>query len=181
MLCQWYAMFAYWQFIAFALSRSLHGTADPASLGFRDAALTVGRIGAFYNAVAFLAALAMVLVTRRYGARMVHAVCLAASGAAMLASPGTGSEAWLYVSMIGIGLGWAGLGWAGLGWAGLGWAGLGWAGLGWAGLGKHDGQPLCHAHHCRPAGEIRRLYGYFQYVHRRANDDREPDGAIGLP
>ncbi len=73
MLCQWYAMFAYWQFIAFALSRSLHGTADPASLGFRDAALTVGRIGAFYNAVAFLAALAMLLVTRRYGARMVHA------------------------------------------------------------------------------------------------------------
>jgi maltose/moltooligosaccharide transporter len=107
MLCQWYAMFAYWQFIAFALSRSLHGTADPTSQGFRDAALTVGRIGAFYNAVAFLAALAMVLVTRRYGARMVHAVCLAASGAAMLAIPGTGSEAWLYVSMIGIGLGWA--------------------------------------------------------------------------
>ena len=107
MLCQWYAMFAYWQFIAFALSRSLHGTADPASQGFRDAALTVGRIGAFYNAVAFLAALAMVLVTRRYGARMVHAVCLAASGVAMLAIPGTGSEAWLYGSMIGIGLGWA--------------------------------------------------------------------------
>nr|WP_295670817.1 MFS transporter [Sphingomonas sp.] len=107
MLCQWYAMFAYWQFIAFALSRSLHGTADPASQGFRDAALTVGRIGAFYNAVAFLAALAMVLVTRRYGARMVHAVCLAASGLAMLAIPGTGSEAWLYGSMIGIGLGWA--------------------------------------------------------------------------
>ncbi len=107
MLCQWYAMFAYWQFIAFALARSLHGTSDAGSQGFRDAALTVGQIGAFYNAVAFVAALAMVPVTRRYGARRVHAACLAISGAAMLAIPGVASEQWLYVPMIGIGLGWA--------------------------------------------------------------------------
>jgi len=107
MLCQWYAMFAYWQFIAFALARSLHGTADPASQGFRDAALTVGQIGAFYNAVAFVSALMLVPVTKRYGARVVHAVCLAASGAAMLAIPGIGVEGWLYLPMIGIGLGWA--------------------------------------------------------------------------
>ncbi len=107
MLCQWYAMFAYWQFIAFALARSLHGTSDAGSQGFRDAALTVGQIGAFYNAVAFVAALAMVPVTRRYGARRVHAACLAISGAAMLAIPGVASEQWLYLPMIGIGLGWA--------------------------------------------------------------------------
>ena len=107
MLCQWYAMFAYWQFIAFALARSLHGTSDAGSQGFRDAALTVGQVGAFYNAVAFVAALAMVPVTRRYGARIVHAVCLAVSGAAMLAIPGVASEHWLYLPMIGIGLGWA--------------------------------------------------------------------------
>lgn len=107
MLCQWYAMFAYWQFIAFALARSLHGTSDAGSQGFRDAALTVGQIGAFYNAVAFVAALAMVPVTRRHGARIVHAACLAISGAAMLAIPGVASEQWLYLPMIGIGLGWA--------------------------------------------------------------------------
>jgi len=107
MLCQWYAMFAYWQFIAFALARSLHGTADPASQGFRDAALTVGQVGAFYNAVAFVGALAMVPVTRRYGARVVHAACLAASGAAMLTIPSIAIEGWLYLPMIGIGIGWA--------------------------------------------------------------------------
>ena len=107
MLCQWYAMFAYWQFIAFALARSLHGTADAHSAGFRDAVLTVGKAGAFYNAVAFVAALALVPVTRRLGARAVHAACLAASGVAMLTIPGIGHEAWLYLPMIGIGLGWA--------------------------------------------------------------------------
>ncbi|GAA0659565.1 maltose/moltooligosaccharide transporter [Sphingomonas insulae] len=107
MLCQWYAMFAYWQFIAFAIARSLHGTSDAGSQGFRDAALTVGQIGAFYNAIAFVAALAMVPVTRRHGARIVHAVCLAVSGAAMLTIPSVASEQWLYLPMVGIGLGWA--------------------------------------------------------------------------
>lgn len=107
MLCQWYAMFAYWQFISFALARSLHGTTDPASAGFRDAVLTVGQAGAFYNAVAFVAALALVPITRRLGAKAVHAVCLLASGAAMLAIPAVHHEAWLYLPMIGIGLGWA--------------------------------------------------------------------------
>lgn len=107
MLCQWFAMFAYWQFIAFALARALHNTADPASRGFRDAVLTVGQIGAFYNAIAFVAAFALVPITRRFGPGRVHAACLTASGIAMLAIPGIGREAWLYLPMLGIGIGWA--------------------------------------------------------------------------
>lgn len=107
MLCQWYAMFAYWQFIAFALARSLHGTADTASTAFRDTVLTVGQLGAFYNAVAFVAALLLVPLARRFGAKHVHAACLAASGAAMLAIPGIPTQAGLFVAMIGIGVGWA--------------------------------------------------------------------------
>ncbi|MBB3471894.1 MFS transporter [Sphingomonas sp. BK345] len=109
MLCQWYAMFAYWQFIAFALARSLHGTADATSRAFRDTALTVGQLGAFYNAVAFVAAIALMPLARRHGAKRVHACCLAASGAAMMAIPAIGQEAWLYVAMVGIGIGWAGM------------------------------------------------------------------------
>ncbi|WP_288457541.1 MFS transporter [uncultured Sphingomonas sp.] len=107
MLCQWYAMFAYWQFIAFALARSLHGTADTASTAFRDTVLTVGQLGAVYNAVAFVAALLLVPLARRFGAKHVHAACLAASGAAMLAIPGIPTQAGLFVAMIGIGVGWA--------------------------------------------------------------------------
>lgn len=107
MLCQWYAMFAYWQFITFALARSLHGTADVRGRGFRDAALTVGQLGAFYNAVAFAAALAMVPLARRWGAKRIHAAALVASGAAMLTIPGLSTEASLFVAMLGIGIGWA--------------------------------------------------------------------------
>ena len=107
MLCQWYAMFAYWQFITFALARSLHGTADAKSAAFRDTVLTVGQLGAAYNAVAFVSALALVPVARRWGAKGAHAACLTASGIAMLAIPGIASEAGLFVAMLGIGVGWA--------------------------------------------------------------------------
>lgn len=107
MLCQWFAMFAYWQFIVFAIARTLFGGTDAASV--REATLVNGQVGAFYNFVAFLAAFAMVPLARRYGARWVHAVSVTASGAAMLAIPHIADQTTLFVSMIGIGLGWASL------------------------------------------------------------------------
>ena len=109
MFFQWYAMFCYWQFITFAVARSVFDTRDAATAGFRDAALLTGQMGAAYNFVAFLGAFALVPFARRLGARPVHAVCLAASGAAMLAIPSLNNTAALFVPMLGIGLGWAGM------------------------------------------------------------------------
>jgi maltose/moltooligosaccharide transporter len=107
MLFQWYAMFAYWQFIALAVGRSVFHTADPASAGFRAAVLVSGQIGGFYNFVAFIAAFAMVPLARRLEAKTIHATCLLIAGCAMLAIPGLTTERALFVPMIGIGLGWA--------------------------------------------------------------------------
>ena len=107
MLFQWYGMFCYWQFVVLSLARSIHG--DTGIAAVRDAALVNGRLGGFYNAVAFVAALALVPVTRRVGAKPVHAAAMVASGAAMLAVPQIRSEAWGYLPMIGIGVGWASL------------------------------------------------------------------------
>jgi maltose/moltooligosaccharide transporter len=109
MLCQWYAMFAYWQYITFAVGRTLYNTSDPASAAFREATLTTQQAGAMYNFVAFLGALALIPVVARFGARHVHAVCLAASGAAMLMIPGANTPIALFVLMLGIGIGWAGM------------------------------------------------------------------------
>lgn len=107
MFFQWFAMFAYWQFIAFALARSLFGTADPDSSGFRQAVLLTGQAGALYNAIACLAAFAMVPLSRRIGAQYLHAVAVTLSGLAMLAIPQARDTAHLFVLMIGIGIGWA--------------------------------------------------------------------------
>jgi len=49
----------------------------------------------------------MIPLVRRAGPKGVHALCLLASGAAMLAIPQIEDPAWLFVPMIGIGLGWA--------------------------------------------------------------------------
>jgi maltose/moltooligosaccharide transporter len=109
MFCQWYAMFAYWQYITFAVGRSLYDTSDPASSAFRAATLTAQQAGALYNFIAFLGALALIPIVRRFGARQTHALCLAASGTAMLLIPGVATPMGLFVLMLGIGIGWAGM------------------------------------------------------------------------
>ncbi len=105
-LCQWYAMMCYWSYVAYSIGRSVYATATADSAGFREAVLTNGQIGAFYNFVAFIAAFAMVPISRRYGARNVHAVSLAASGVAMLIIPLVHQKLFLFPAVIGIGLGW---------------------------------------------------------------------------
>ena len=105
-LFQWYAMFAYWNYVIYAISRSVYGAANPLSEGFRRAVLDNGMLGGFYNGVAFVAALAMVPLTRRWGAATVHSICLVAAGIGMLAIPHITGATWLFLPAIGIGLGW---------------------------------------------------------------------------
>ena len=109
MLCQWYAMFAYWQYVTFAVGRSIYATSDPSSAAFRDATLTTQQAGAIYNLVAFLGALLLIPIVARLGARLVHAACVTASGIAMLLLPGADTPAALFMLMFGIGIGWAGM------------------------------------------------------------------------
>ena len=109
MLFQWFGMFCYWQYVVLALARSVFGTSDPTSTGFRDASLLNGQLGAFYNFIACISAFAMIPLARRFGAKPIHAVAMVASGLAMLAIATTGSTALLIVAMIGIGVGWGSL------------------------------------------------------------------------
>ncbi len=106
-LFQWYGMMCYWIYIVPTLAATVFGTDDPHSPGFRDAALLNGQVGGFYNAVAFVAAFAMVPFTKRLGAKWVHAFALLAAAAGMWALPGIRSEGWLlFLPMVGIGLAW---------------------------------------------------------------------------
>ena len=104
---QWYAMMCYWQYMTYSIARSLFDTSDPKSEGFRDAVLVNGQVGGFYNAVAFVTALAMVPFTRKYGAGRVHALCLCVAGFAMISIPQIETQAMLFIPMLGIGLAWA--------------------------------------------------------------------------
>ncbi|WP_066721620.1 MFS transporter [Sphingomonas pituitosa] len=106
-LFQWYAMMAYWTYVILAIARSVYDTTDSTAPGFRAAVLTNGEIAAFYNAVAFVAAFAMVPIARRIGAARLHAACLVCAGIGMLWLPQVQDKALLFVPAIGLGLGWA--------------------------------------------------------------------------
>lgn len=105
-LFQWYGMMCYWIYIVPTLAATVFGTDDPKSAGFRDAALLNGQIGGFYNAVAFVAAFAILPFTRRFGAKWVHAFALACAAAGMWAMPGLHDKSLLLLPMVGIGLAW---------------------------------------------------------------------------
>ena len=107
MLFQWYGMVCYWQYVTYSIARSLFSATDPNSTGFHDAVLVNGHVGGFYNAVAFVAAFAMVPFTRRWGAARMHAFCLTVAGLGMLVLPGLHEQVWLFLPAIGVGMGWA--------------------------------------------------------------------------
>ena len=106
MLFQWYAMGIYWTYVTYSIARSVYNTSEPLSDGFRSAVLTNGTMGAFYNAVAFVAALAMMPVIRKIGPRKVHALALVAGGLGMLAIPQMTETSWLFPAAIGVGICW---------------------------------------------------------------------------
>ncbi len=106
-LFQWYGMMCYWIYIVPSLAKSVFDTSDASSQGFRDAGLLNGQIGGFYNFVAFVAAFALIPLTRRFGPKVVHATCLSCAGIGMWCLPNLQDTALLFVPMIGIGLAWA--------------------------------------------------------------------------
>ncbi|MBI5424239.1 MAG: MFS transporter [Opitutae bacterium] len=106
-LFQWYALFCYWQYIVLSLSKTLFGTTDAASPQFREASLINGQIGGFYNAIACIAAFALVPFTRRFGPQRMHAFCLTLAGLGLLWLPHIQAKALLFVPMVGLGLAWA--------------------------------------------------------------------------
>ncbi|MGA8514788.1 MAG: MFS transporter [Burkholderiaceae bacterium] len=105
-LFQWYGMMCYWIYIVPAVAQSIFQTSDATSQGFRDASLLNGQIGGFYNFIAFLAAFAMIPISRKFGPRNVHAICLSLAGLAMWCIPSIQNKWLLFVPMIGVGLAW---------------------------------------------------------------------------
>lgn len=105
-LFQWVGMSGYWTYAVYSMSRSVYGTTDVHSSAFHSAVLTNGEVAAFYNAVAFVTAFAMVPLARRIGPGPLHALCLFAGGLGMAVLPNVTDKALLFVPAIGIGLAW---------------------------------------------------------------------------
>ena len=105
-LFQWAGMSGYWTYAVYSISRTVYGTADAHSSAFHSAVLTNGEVAAFYNAISFVTAFAMVPLVKRIGPGPLHAVCLFAGGIGMVLLPNVTDKALLFVPAIGIGLAW---------------------------------------------------------------------------
>ncbi|MFM6831120.1 MAG: MFS transporter, partial [Novosphingobium sp.] len=105
-LFQWVGMSGYWTYAVYSISRTVYGTSDVHSSAFHSAVLTNGEVAAFYNAISFVTAFAMVPLVRRIGPGPLHALCLFAGGIGMMALPGVTDKALLFLPAVGIGLAW---------------------------------------------------------------------------
>ena len=105
-LFQWVGMSGYWTYAVYSISRTVYGTADVHSSAFHTAVLTNGEVAAFYNAISFVTAFAMVPLVKRIGPGPLHALCLFAGGVGMFLLPNVTDKALLFLPAIGIGLAW---------------------------------------------------------------------------
>jgi maltose/moltooligosaccharide transporter len=105
-LFQWYAMCCYWGYRTPAVSMALFGTSDASTAQFREADLLSGPMGAFYNAIAFATAFAMIPLARKLGASKLHGLALILGGIGMIALPLTKSLPFMWMMMALMGLSW---------------------------------------------------------------------------
>lgn len=107
-LFQWYAMFCYWQYVSHSVAKTVWHTtaqADPELYG--KAAGWASLLNASYNVVTFLSAFGLAWYARKVGPKWVHAVCIALAGAGLLLLPHFENKNMMFISMIGLGIGWA--------------------------------------------------------------------------
>ena len=105
-LFQWFGMSGYWTYATYVIARTVYHATGANSPAFHSAVLTNGEVAAFYNAIAFVTAFAMVSLVRKIGPGPLHALCLAAGGLGMMVLPHMTDKAMLFVPAVGVGLAW---------------------------------------------------------------------------
>ncbi len=103
---QWYAMFIYWQFVATSIGESVWNT-DPEGARFQDAVGWVGAMNGTYNFVTIFAALGLIAVAARFGAKWIHAAALAGAAVGLIWLSQIGTQYLALVPMILLGIAWA--------------------------------------------------------------------------
>lgn len=106
-LFQWYAMNVYWQFVSSSMAKSVWGTTDASSQGYKDAASWVGAVNGWYNVVCACVAFALAALARKHGAKWVHAICLFGAAVGLVAFSQISNQYALLVPITLLGIAWA--------------------------------------------------------------------------
>jgi maltose/moltooligosaccharide transporter len=104
----WSALYTMWVFTTPVVARNFYASPDPASAGYQEAGNWVGVLFALYNAVAAVAALALLpWLAKSLGKARTHTICLLAGAAGYASFFVIHDPKMLIVSEIGIGIAWA--------------------------------------------------------------------------
>ncbi len=103
---QWYAMFIYWQFVATSIGRTVFNT-DPEGPRFQAAVGWVGAMNGAYNFVTIFAALGLIALAARLGAKWIHAAALAGAAIGLIALSQIGNQYVALLPMVLLGIAWA--------------------------------------------------------------------------
>jgi maltose/moltooligosaccharide transporter len=102
----WLGLFCFWLYFSPAISRTLFDGV-PGTPAYQRGIEWGGVCLAAYNGVAFGFAFLLIPLARRFSAVGLHRVCLLAAGTGLILVGFWNDPAWLMVSMIGVGVGWA--------------------------------------------------------------------------
>jgi maltose/moltooligosaccharide transporter len=103
---QWYAMFVYWQFVATSIGATAFN-ANPDQPRFQEAVGWVGAMNGTYNFVTIFAALGLIALAARLGAKWIHAAALAGAAVGLIALSQIGNQYLALVPMVLLGIAWA--------------------------------------------------------------------------
>ena len=108
-LFQWFAMAVYWQFVAVSMTESVPAFAstDPDKPISEAASGWVGAVNGMYNLITIFAALSLIPLAQKFGAKKVGAGALVCGGAGLLIFANLHNQYALLVPQVGLGIAWA--------------------------------------------------------------------------
>ena len=106
-LFQWYAMMCYWQNNSKSIALSVWNVTPKNAVGYEKAVEWNGLIGAFGFIVTFSIAFYLAKQAKKFGAKMIHFICLVLGAVSFLCFPMVENQYVFFAVIIGYGIAWA--------------------------------------------------------------------------
>ncbi|HEX8038643.1 MAG TPA: MFS transporter [Chryseosolibacter sp.] len=103
----WFALFSMWIYTTPAVTSHIFHSGDPTSAAYNEGANLVGNLFGGYNGIAALAAFLLPVLAKHTSRRATHLVALLCGGAGLISIYFISDPAWLWLSMVGVGIAWA--------------------------------------------------------------------------
>jgi len=102
----WVALFCMWIYATPTVAQEFFGSTDAQSKAYGDANVWWNVLGAVYNGVAALSAIAIPFLVRRFGLQVSHLINLSLGAAGLISFSLVRDSHWLILSMVGVGFAW---------------------------------------------------------------------------